>query len=117
MPSGSSQFRFVSPPPNRPVAANCPQENPKTTGRSPTTSVYSTHRVQILKMTVLVILIMALLSAPLYPLYMWTDTDKLNGRGIAMILGLQCGCALLFGTVLAACTKARWVEIITACSA
>lgn len=68
-------------------------------------------------MAVLVILIMTLLSAPLYPLYIWTDTDKLDGRGIARILGLQCGCALLFGTVLAACTRARWVEIITVCSA
>lgn len=68
-------------------------------------------------MAVLITLLMVLLSAPLYPLYRWTDTDKLDGRTIAMILGLQCSCALLFGAVLAMCTKARWVEIITACSA
>lgn len=71
----------------------------------------------MLKMTLLTTLVLALLSAPLYPLYVWTDTDKLDGRTIAMILGLQCSCALLFGMVLAVCTKARWVEIIMACSA
>lgn len=38
----------------------------------------------MLKMTLLTTLVLALLSAPLYPLYVWTDTDKLDGRTIAM---------------------------------
>ena len=60
---------------------------------------------------------MTLLSAPLYPLYLWTQTDKMDGQTIAKIMGLQCSCTLLFGIVLTLCTKARRVEIFMACSA
>ncbi|SPO00259.1 uncharacterized protein DNG_03104 [Cephalotrichum gorgonifer] len=93
------------------------RENRETNQKAPATVVYSTHRVQALKVSVVIVLLMALLSGPLYPLYLWTRAETLGGRDIAKIMGLQCGCTLLFGVVLAGCTKARRIEIFAACSA
>lgn len=109
-PGSSPSFTFLT-------TAEPIQEHRRAYHKSPTTIVYSTYRIQIFKTSLLIVLLMALLSAPLYPLYRWTQTDPLDGRTIAMIMGLQCSCTLLFGTVLAACTKARRVEIFMACSA
>lgn len=93
------------------------QDLRKSHDKAPTTVLYSTRRIHIFKTSILIVLLMALLTVPLYPLYDWTRGEDLDGATIAGILGLQCGCVLGFGAVLTACMKARRVEIFMACSA
>lgn len=93
------------------------QEQRKSHDKAPNTIVYSPYRIHIFKTSLLIVLLMALLTVPLYPLYDWTKDGDLDGKTIAGIMGLQCGCTLAFGVVLTACTKARRVEIFMACSA
>lgn len=93
------------------------QEQREAHEKSPNTILYSRYRVEMFKTALLIVLLLALLTVPLYPLYIWTRGDDLERQVIAKIMGVQCGSTLAFGGVLAACTKARRVEIFMACSA
>lgn len=56
-------------------------------------------------------------SVPLIPLYLWSRDDmKSDSTVVAKMMGLQVSAALLFGVVLAACTRAKKHEILTACA-
>lgn len=56
-------------------------------------------------------------SVPLIPLYIWSHDDTASdGTVVAKMMGLQVSAALLFGIVLAACTRAKKHEILTACA-
>lgn len=76
--------------------------------------MYSTYRIRILSKTLLIVLVATLLSAPLYPLFHWTQGEKLDGTRMAMIMALQTSCTILFAVVLTACTTAKRHEIFTA---
>ncbi len=90
------------------------QKNGRYEGSAGTKTVlYSTGRVHILKVMILILLIFSLLSGPLYPLYVWTQ-DAIYAKTMAAIMGLQGGCTMVFGVVLAACTTAKRHEIFTA---
>lgn len=55
-------------------------------------------------------------SVPLMPLYLWSQENMGDGTTLAKMMGLQASCALMFGVVLAACTRAKKHEILTACA-
>jgi hypothetical protein len=77
--------------------------------------LYSARRIRIMKMCILIVLMLALLSGPLMPLYQWAQ-GIVDGIAMAKMMVLQVSCTLLFGVVLALCTKARKHEIFTACA-
>lgn len=69
-------------------------------------------------MTLLIITMLLLFSGPLVPLYTWSrDPDGINEVILAKMMGFQVGCTLVFGGVLALCTRARKHEIFGACAA
>lgn len=67
-------------------------------------------------MTLLIITMLVLLSAPLVPLYEWSQAG-MNGIVLAKMMGFQVGCTLIFGGVLVLCTRAKKHEIYGACAA
>ncbi|CAJ2507328.1 Uu.00g085140.m01.CDS01 [Anthostomella pinea] len=77
------------------------------------TIIYSTKRILIFKMMILIAVMLVLLSGPLYPLYWWSQSN-MDGLTMAKIMGLQCCCAMVFGLVLSVCTTAKRHEMLTA---
>lgn len=75
---------------------------------------FSIQKIRVLKTTILIILMMVFFSVPLVPLYLWSQQDMDDGTTLAKMMGLQASCALMFGVVLAACTRAKKHEILTA---
>lgn len=67
-------------------------------------------------MSILILAMLFLLSAPLVPLYEWSQAD-MDGKVLAKMMGFQVGCTLMFGGLLALCTRARKHEIFGACAA
>lgn len=67
-------------------------------------------------MSILILTMLFLLSAPLVPLYEWSQAG-IDGKVLAKMMGFQVGCTLLFGGVLALCTRAKKHEIYGACAA
>lgn len=67
-------------------------------------------------MILLIITMLFLFSAPLVPLYEWSQAD-ITGTVLAKMMGFQVGCTLVFGGVLALCTRAKKHEIYGACAA
>ncbi|KAK0392941.1 hypothetical protein NLU13_2435 [Sarocladium strictum] len=80
----------------------------------PGQSHLSQNRINMLTKGVLILLVGSLLSAPLYPLFSWTQGANVDGTHMAMIMGLQTGCTTVFGVVLHLCTIAKRHEIFTA---
>lgn len=78
--------------------------------------VYSLKRIQCFVMVLLITTMLALFSVPLVPLYEWSQQD-VSGVVLAKMMGFQIGCTLLFGGVLALCTRAKKHEIYGACAA
>ncbi|ROV96010.1 hypothetical protein VMCG_08013 [Cytospora schulzeri] len=78
--------------------------------------LYSLPRIHCLVMTILIITMLVLFSAPLVPLYEWSQAG-INGKVLAKMMGFQVGCTLIFGGVLALCTRAKKHEIYGACAA
>lgn len=67
-------------------------------------------------MTILIITMLLLFSAPLVPLYEWSQ-QTITGVVLAKLMGFQVGCTLIFGAVLGLCTRAKKHEIYGACAA
>lgn len=67
-------------------------------------------------MSILIFTMLFLLSAPLVPLYGWSQED-IDGKVLAKMMGFQVCCTLAFGGVLALCTRAKKHEIFGACAA
>lgn len=78
--------------------------------------LYSLVRVHFFVMSILIITMLLLLSVPLVPLYEWSQAG-IDGKVLAKMMGFQAGCTLLFGGVLALCTRAKKHEIYGACAA
>ena len=78
--------------------------------------LYSLVRVHFFVMSILILTMLFLFSAPLVPLYGWSQAE-IDGMVLAKMMGFQVGCTLLFGGVLALCTRAKKHEIFGACAA
>lgn len=78
--------------------------------------IYSLARIHFFVMAVVILTMLLLFSAPLVPLYEWSQA-KIDGKLLAKMMGFQVGCTLLFGGVLAICTRAKKHEIFGACAA
>lgn len=57
--------------------------------------VLSPRAISIAEYVVVITLLAALLTIPLYPLYLWTQVDKISGANIARIMAMQTGCTML----------------------
>lgn len=78
--------------------------------------MYSLARIHFLVMSLLILTMLFLFSAPLVPLYEWSQSG-IDGKTLAKMMGFQVGCTLMFGGVLALCTRAKKHEIFGACAA
>lgn len=78
--------------------------------------MYSLARIHFLVMSLLILTMLFLFSAPLVPLYEWSQ-GGIDGKILAKMMGFQVGCTLMFGGVLALCTRAKKHEIFGACAA
>lgn len=78
--------------------------------------LYSLVRVHFFVMSILIVTMLFLLSAPLVPLYEWSQAG-IDGKVLAKMMGFRVCCILLFGGVLALCTRAKKHEIYGACAA
>ncbi|POS69243.1 hypothetical protein DHEL01_v212366 [Diaporthe helianthi] len=78
--------------------------------------LYSLARVHFFVMTILIAAMLFLFSAPLVPLWLWSQTE-IDGTVLAKMMGFQVGCTLAFGGVMAICTRAKKHEIFGACAA
>lgn len=83
----------------------------------PSAVYFSIQKIRLLKTGILITLMVLFFSLPLIPLYIWSHGDANDdGMAVAKMMGLQGSAALLFGIVLAACTRARKHEILAACA-
>ncbi|KAJ0119570.1 hypothetical protein J7T55_013773 [Diaporthe amygdali] len=78
--------------------------------------MYSLARIHFFVMTLLILTMLFLFSAPLVPLYEWSQ-GGIDGKVLAKMMGFQVGCTLMFGGVLSLCTRAKKHEIFGACAA
>lgn len=78
--------------------------------------MYSVARIHFFVMSLLILTMLFLFSAPLVPLYSWSQ-DGIDRKVLAKMMGFQASCTLAFGGVLALCTRAKKHEIFGACAA
>lgn len=78
--------------------------------------MYSLARIHFFVMSLLILTMLFLFSAPLVPLYLWAQ-EGIDGKVLAKMMGFQVACTLMFGGVLALCTRAKKHEIFGACAA
>lgn len=63
--------------------------------------------------SVLMIIIVLIMMAPLYPLLRWTQ-ESVDSEKVGKIFLLQTSCVFIFALALTACTTAKRHEIFTA---
>lgn len=78
--------------------------------------MYSLARIHFFVMSLLILTMLFLFSAPLVPLHLWAK-GGIDGKILAKMMGFQVACTLMFGGVLALCTRAKKHEIFGACAA